>query len=76
MNAEELVAKIRAECKYTGSSKVEGYVYYRAIGDVEAIVIRELPAAPEPTPVKTKDYKKKKGDEELGTPGSPYDSKE
>jgi hypothetical protein len=56
MNGNELAAKIRAECKYTGANKSEFAVYQNAIGAAIGIVLRELP---EPVvPVKKKPFVK------------------
>lgn len=81
MNGEELVAKILAECKYDGSNRNDSYQYYRGVGAALDVVKRELnvvsptPVSPEPITVTLEKAKKKKN-QELGTPGSPYDSKE
>lgn len=48
MYGERLAAKIEAECKYTGTSRNEGYAYYRGVGDAINIVKRELPTEPLP----------------------------
>lgn len=54
MYAEELITKIVNECRYKGTSKVDSYTYYGAIGEACDLIKRELPATPLPEPIMSK----------------------